>query len=214
MTMRKRAGTVLFTAAAAVALVGISVGPALAATSLKVKVSGGGSYTATAGKTVLSDNGVNVTCTKSSAKGTLKNGTYKGKAPVKLGTVSKLGFTSCSSILGPVTNQVVGTPVLNANSKTSTKGKTNGDTAAVITKVDVKVSLTGCSFTVTGSAPGYYSNKTHTLYMTPKPRVTGSARAGLVVSKVNGCAGVVKNGDKPTYTASYKVSRKVVIKSS
>jgi hypothetical protein len=100
--------------------------------------------------------------------------------------------------------------VLNANSKTNSKG----DTAAVITKVDVKVSLTGCSFTVTGSAPGYYSNKTHTLYMTPKAPVKGVAKSGLTVSNVNGCSTVVNNGDHPTYTASYKVSRKVVIKSS
>jgi hypothetical protein len=210
MTMRKRAGSVLFTAAAAVAIVGISVGPALAATSLTVKVSGGGSYTAKAGKTVLTDNGVSVTCTSSKASGNMKNGTYKGKAPVKLGTVSKLGFTSCSSILGPVTNDVVGTPVLNANSKTNSKG----DTAAVITKVDVNVSLTGCSFTVTGSAPGYYNNSKHELIMTPKSPVKGVAKSGLSVSNVSGCSGVVKNGDKPTYTATYKVSRKVVIKSS
>src|SRR5271165_1057462 len=74
MTMRKRAGSVLFTAAAAAAIVGMSVGSALAATNLTVKVSHGGTYTASAKKTVLSDNGVAVTCVS------------KGKTPSSKGS--------------------------------------------------------------------------------------------------------------------------------
>ncbi len=40
----------------------------------------------------------------------------------------------------------------------------------MISKVDVKVTIpaAGCSFTVTGSTPGYYTNSKHTLYMTPE----------------------------------------------
>lgn len=209
MTMRKRVGSILFTVAAAGAIAGLSIGPALAATSLSVKVSGGGSYTAKAGKTVLTDNGVSVTCASSKGSGSLKNGTYHGKAPVKIGTVSKLGFTKCSSLLGQVTNTVHGKPVLNADSKTNSKG----ETAAVISKVDVSVSVTSCAFTVTGSAPGYYKNSNHTLYMTPKAPVKAAVKAKLTVSGVKGCSGVVKNGDHPTYTATYKVSRKVKITS-
>jgi hypothetical protein len=213
MTMRKRVGSVLFTAAAAAAVVGLSVGPALAATSLTVKVSGGGSYTAKAGKTVLTDGSgataLSVTCTSSKGSGSLKNGTYKGKAPLKIGTVAKLAFNNCSGPLGTVTNKVSGKPVLNANSKTNSKG----ETAAIITGVNVSVSQTGCSFKVTGSAPGYYKNSNHTLYMTPKPPVKGIKKAGLVIGDVSGCAGVVKNGQSPTYTASYKVSKKIKISS-
>ena len=210
MTMRKRVGSVLFTAAAAAAIVGLSVGSALAATTLSVKVSGGGSYTAKAGTTVLTDHGVSVTCKSSKASGKISNGTHKGKSPVDLGAVSKLGFTTCTSLLGAVTNTVHGKPVLNADSKTNSKG----ETAAVITNVNVSVSLTGCTFTVTGSAPGYYKNSNHTLYMTPKPPVKGTVKAALTVSNVQGCSGVVKNGDSPTYTASYKVSRSIKIKST
>jgi hypothetical protein len=213
MKMRKRVGSILFTVAAAAAIAGLSAGTALAATSLSVKVSGGGSYTAKAGKTVLTDgtgaSAVSVTCTSSKGSGKLKSGTYKGKAPVAIGAVSKLGFSNCSSLLGTVTNTVHGKPELNADSKTNSKG----DTAAVITKVDVSVSLTGCTFTVTGSAPGYYNNSKHTLYMTPKSPVKGATKATLTVSGVSGCSGVVKNGDHPTYTASYKVSKKIKISS-
>lgn len=210
MPMRKRVGSVLCTAAAAAAVFGLSVGPALAATThLTVKVSGGGSYTAKAGKTVLSDNGVNVTCKSSKGSGKL-SGTHKGAAPVALGTVAKLGFTSCSGPLGGVTNTVKGKPVLSADSKTNRKGETD----AIISKVDVNVKTTGCSFTVTGSAPGFYTNKTHTLTMTSKKLpVKGIKAAQLTVSAVSGCAGLVKNGDHPTYNAAYKVSRKIKISS-
>jgi hypothetical protein len=211
MTMRKRVGSVLFTAASAAAVVGLSVGPAVAATSLTVKVSGGGSYTATAGTTVLTDNGISVTCKSSKASNSkLASGTYKGKAPVKLGTVTKLGFSKCTGLTLQVTNKVIGHPQLNADSKTNSKG----DTAAAISKVDVIVTTTGCSFTVTGSAPGYYNNSKHTLYMTPKPPVKLAVKAQLTVSAVTGCSGLVKKGDHPTYKAAYKVSRKVTIKSS
>ncbi|HXB47279.1 MAG TPA: hypothetical protein VNW50_05900, partial [Streptosporangiaceae bacterium] len=146
MTMRKRAGSVLFTAAAAAAVVGMTVGPALASTTLTVKVSHGGSYTAKAGTTVLTDKGIAVTCTSSNASGKLPSGTHKGKAPVKLGGVKGLTFKSCTSIAGTMTTTVHGTPELNANSKTNRKGVTD----AIITGVNVSVSTTGCSFKVTG----------------------------------------------------------------
>ena len=60
-------------------------------------MSHGGSYTAKAGKTVLSDNGISVTCTSSKGSGKLPNGTHHGKATVKIGTQAKtLSFTSCT----------------------------------------------------------------------------------------------------------------------
>ena len=214
MTIRKRVGSVLFTAAATAAVVGMSIGPALASTThLTVKVSHGGSYTAKAGKTTLSANGVAVTCTSSTASGKLASGTHKGKASVSLGGVKGLSFKSCTSIAGTMTTTVHGTPELNADSRTSSKG----DTDAIITGVNVSVSTTGCSFKVTGTAPGYYSNKTHTLYMTPKKLpVKPLKTAKLTISGVapGACLGAISNGDHPTYLASYKISRKIVIHSS
>jgi hypothetical protein len=212
MTMRKRAGSVLFTAAAAAALMGMSVVPALASTHLTVKVSGGGSYTAKAGKTVLTDKGVSVTCTSSKASGKIANGTHRGAAPVTVGTAAKLSFSGCSGPLGAVTTVIHSTPyAVKANSKTNSKGQTD----AVITGVRVSVSMTGCSFTVTGSAVGFYSNKNHTLSMTPKLPVKPVKKGQqLTVSNVVGCATLVSNGDHPTYVATYKISRRTVIKSS
>ena len=212
MKMRKRAGSVLFTAAAAAAVVGMSVGPALASTHLTVKVSHGGSYTAKAGKTVLTDHGISVTCTSSKGSGKLPSGTHRGIAPVAVGTVAKLGFTGCTGPLGAVKTTVHGKPVLKADSKTNRKGATD----AIITGVNVSVSIpsAGCSFTVKGSAPGFYTNSKHTLTTNPKLPIRPSAKAQLTISGVNGCAGAVKNGDHPTYVATYKVSGKITIKSS
>lgn len=212
MTMRKWAGSVLFTAAGAAAVVGMTVGPALASTTLSVKVSHGGSYTAKAGTTVLTDNGISVTCSSSKGSGKLPSGTHHGKAPVKIGTVAKLSFSGCHGGLGGVTTHVQSKPALNADSKTNRKGQTD----AAITNVKVSVSMTGCSFLVTGSAPGYYTNKTHTLTMTPKaPKgLKPLVKAQLTVSNVAGCNSLVNNGDHPTYKASYKVSRAITIKSS
>ena len=207
MTMSKRAGRVLFTAAAAAAVVGMSIAPALAATHLTVKVSGGGSYTAKAGKTVLTDHGVSVTCTSSKASGKLANGTHRGVAPVKVGTAAKLSFSSCQSAAGAVTTTIHSTPyAVKANSKTNSKGFTD----AIITGTNVTVSATACSFTVTGTASGYYSNKTHQLIITPKLPIKPVKRAQLTVSHVSvgNCGGLVHNGDHPTFTATYKVSLK------
>lgn len=206
MTMRKLAGSVLLTAAAAAAVVGMSVAPALAATHLTVKVSGGGSYTAKAGKTVLTDHLVSVTCTSSKGSGKLPSGTHRGTAPVKVGTVAKLAFNGCTGPLGAVTNTVKGKPVLSADSKTNRKGQTDAIIGGV--KVSVSIPSAGCSFTVTGSAPGFYTNKTHTLTMTPKLPVKPAKKAQLTISGVTGCAGVVNNGDHPTFVATYKVSLK------
>jgi len=206
MTMRKLTGSVLLTAAAAAAVVGMSIAPALAATThLTVKVSGGGSYTAKAGKTVLTNKGVSVTCTSSKASGKLPNGTHRGAAPVKVGTAAKLSFSGCTGPLLGVTTKVKSLPyAVKADSKTNRRGQTD----AIISGVKVAVSMAGCSFLVTGSAPGFYTNSKHTLSMTPKLPVKPVKKARLTVSGVVGCAGLVSNGDHPTYVATYKVSLK------
>jgi hypothetical protein len=126
--------------------------------------------------------------------------------------VAKLSFINCSGLLGQVISTVKSKPVLNADSKTNRKGQTD----AIITGVKVSVSMTGCHFVVTGSAPGFYTNKTHTLTMTPKLPIKPVKKAQLTVSGVptGECGSLVSNGDHPTYVASYKVSRAISIKSS
>jgi hypothetical protein len=215
--MFKRVATPLVAGAAAVVAIGLGAAPALAATTLTVKITHGGSFTATASKTVLSDNGVNVTCvTKgktpaSKATGSTPNKTDKGTSPVTVGKNTKLSFSNCTGPLGKVTTKVESLPYLvKVDSKTNSKGETDG----IITGVKVAVTTTGCSFTVTGSAPGYFNNSKHTLNTTPKPPVKPLNKAQLTISKVSGCLGVVKNGQHPTYTSTYKVSSGVQVHSS
>lgn len=208
--MRRSIGRILFTGAAAALAIGFGASSALAAT-LTVKVTGGGSYTASSSNTVLTDGSVSLTCTGSKAGGSIPTKTYTGAtSPVKVGTSSSLSFSGCTGPLGPVTVTVNKLPYsVKVDSKT-VSGKTDG----MITGVNTTVSMTGCSFTVTGSAPGFYTNSGHTLTLTPTLPTKPLNTAQLTVSGVSGCAGVVNNGDHPTYKATYKVSRAIVIASS
>jgi len=217
MALMKRATNLLFVAATAGAVVGLSAAPAMAATNLTVKVSSGGTYTATSAKTVLSDNGVNVTCTThnstpgSKASGKVATATHTGASPVAIGTVTALAFNNCSGPLGAVHTTIQALPYkLKVDSTTNSNGQTDG----IVTGAKVKVSMTGCSFTVTGSAPAFYTNSTHKLTVTNKLPIKPLNSAKLTVSGVSGCAGLVTNGDHPKYTSTYTVSRHFTIKST
>ena len=217
MTLFKRASTLLATLGAAGAVVSMSAGPAMAATTLKVKIGSGGSYTATSAKTVLTDGSVSVTCSTSgstpgsSTSGKVPTGSHTGTSPVKVGTAAKLAFHNCNGPLGAVTTVVHSLPYsISVDSKTNTKGQTDG----IISGANVDVSMTGCSFTVKGSVPGFYTNKTHKLSVTPTLPIKALNKAQLTVSNVVGCAGLVNNGDHPKYVSTYTVSRHFTIKST
>jgi len=217
MTLIKRASNLLFIAATAGAVIGLSAAPAMAATTLKVKVSNGGTYTATTAKTVLKDGTVSVTCSTvgstpaSKATGSVPTGTHTGTSPVTVGTAKTLNFKNCVGPLGAVTTTIKALPYsIKVDSTTNGSGQTDG----MITGVNVHVSMTGCAFDVKGSAPGFYTNGTHKLTVTKKLPITPLNTAKLTVSNVAGCAGVVNNGDHPTFTATYTVSRHFTIKST
>jgi hypothetical protein len=213
MGIRKRAGGALFVVAATAAAIGLGATTALATSAtLTVKVTNGGSYTATSTNTVLTDNGVSVTCTKSTASGTIPTKTYtNATTPVTVGTSAKLSFSGCTGPLGAVTVKVNKLPYkVQADAKTNSKTQTDG----IVAGANTSVSMTGCSFKVTGSAPGYYTNNGHTLTLTPTPPGKPLNKAQLTISDVKQCAGLVSNGDHPSYKATYKVSRAIVIKAS
>jgi hypothetical protein len=221
MAIMKRAGGVLFAVATVAAAVGLSAAPAMASTTLTAKVANGGSITATAKSTVLTNTHkgttAKVTCSTkgkthaSVATGTVASGTDKGASPLKVGTDSKLNFKNCTGPLGLVTTTPTGFKYsIKVDSKTSSKGITDG----IIGPVKVKVSMTGCSFTVTGTAPGYFDNANHTLVVTNKLPVKPLAKAQLTIAGVSGCAGLVGNGDHPTYVGTYSINKKITIKVS
>lgn len=219
MAITRRVGGMLATAAAVVAVVGLSATPAMASTTLTATVKGGGSITAVASKTVLSNGSgakkVSVTCTTkkktdaSKARGSIGNGKHKGASPLAVGTTTALSFGNCSGPLGKVTTKVETKKFkISVDSKTTRKGDTDG----IVGSVKVHVSMIGCSFTVTGTAPGYYDNANHTLHVTASLPTKALNKAQLTISGVSGCLGLVKNGQHPSYTSTYKVSRKITIK--
>jgi len=217
MRIGKGAGSGLVVAAASALAIGLGATTALASTTLTVRVMNGGTYTATASKTVLTDNGVSVTCSSTSttkastATGSIPSGKHTGTSPVKIGTVATLNFKHCTGPVGKVTIKVNKLPyAVSVDSKTNTASQTD----TIISGVNTFVSTTGCSFTVTGSVPGFYTNSTRTLSLTPKLPITPLNKAQLTVSGVTGCFGVVKNGDHPTYKATYTVNRALVIRST
>lgn len=227
MTIRKRTGRLLLASTATTAaVVGLCAASALASTPLSttrltVKVSNGGKFTAKSAKTVLTDKvggvTVRVTCTTkgttpaSSASGNIPSGTHTGTSPVKVGTASNLKFNNCTGPLGAVHTRVMREPyTVKVDSKTNGKGQTDG----FISGVKVHVTMTACSFNVTGSAPGFYTNGKHTLTMTSSLPVKPTTKAQLTVSSVSGCAGIVHNGDHPGFNGTFTLSRKGKIHSS
>jgi neocarzinostatin family protein len=178
------------------------------ATAPIVTVAGGGTLSAAAAKTTLTAGKLALTCSASgptpasTASVTVSNGTTSARAPHPIGIASGLAFSNCSSPLGTATLTAAGQPYpVNANSLTS-----SGATAATLSDLDINVAMKGCKFTVTGSAAGDYSNKTHLLAITPNPSPKGSTKAQLSVSNVGGCTGLIKNGGHPVLTSSYKLS--------
>jgi len=220
MRILKRAGGGLFVVAASTFAIGLGATTALAATTLHVTVTNGGTYTAASTKTVLTDNGVSTTCSgtgASTASGTISSATLTGTSPVKVGTTAKLAFKNCTSPFGPVAITVNKLPYsVKVDSVTNSSGQTDGMITGVNNTVKVGSPVL-CTFTVTGSAPGVFSNTKHTLTLEPKLPIKPLNTAQLTISNATpatSCAaGGLHNGDHPTFTATFTVSRAIVIKS-
>jgi hypothetical protein len=208
MGILKRTSTFLLMGGTAAAIIGLTAGPALAATWT---VSPGGSITASAGTTTLKDTGTGTTlkCTSSTAKGTLKSGS--GLSGTGIGSISSLTFSSCTGPLG-LTFTVTSSAFpwsLNATSFSS------GVTSGTISGIHAKLSGPSCSATVDGTSATAdngtvdvtYTNSTGAL----KVLTTGG---NLHIYGVSGCAGLIKAGDATTFSGSYTVSPKQTITSS
>jgi len=199
--VRKRAFSLLITSAAAALAVGVGTTAAMAATTWSV--SPGGAATAKSGKTILKDTktGTALTCTSSSSSVTLKKG--HGLPGAKLGTITKLSFTSCTGPLSlKFTVTVNNLPYyLNAVSYSSSTGTTKG----TITGIDAKLSGTGCSAIVDGTAAGKHNGQVNGTYSNSKHTLTISG-GNLHIYSVSGCFGLIKTGDPASYSATYTVS--------
>lgn len=182
----------IIAAALAVAL------PASATTTWTV--SGGTSWTASlqsGASVVLADStaGTSITCTVSSAAGTIKNGT--GLSGTGIGTVTSFTLgTSSIKCTGPfgttcTATQKAGT-IWNINVVSYSGGVTTGD----ITGIDLIVNCSDifgvCTAEVIGTANFTYNNSTGVLTLTGSGTLTVTSATG------SGCAGLIKTSDTIT----------------
>ncbi len=203
MTIRKRPGSILLLAAAVAAVLGLSAGPALAATSWTVKP--GSVISATSGTTTLKDTttGTSLTCTSSAAKTTLNSGSRL--SGTSIGSVTSISFSKCTGPFSLAFTVTAGALPwhINAVSFNSASGTTTG----TLTGVHASLSGPGCTAVVDGTGATAhngrltitYTNSTHTL----KVLTTGG---NLHIYNVSGCAGAVHSGDGATQSAAYAVS--------
>jgi len=208
--MRKGIFAVILAASAAALTIGLTATSSFASTvksTVKTwSVSPGGSITLSSSRVRLKDTSTAkaVTCTSSSAKGTLKSGT--GLSGTGIGSLTSTSYSTCT---GPkklaITLTAASLPwTLNAAFYNKTKGVADG----TITGITITVSGTGCTATVAGTSATTggdehftYGNSTADLKFAP-------ADGTLHVYAVTGCTGLFKTGDAVTLAAIYAVSPK------
>jgi hypothetical protein len=211
MAIRKRLSRrVLLTGAATAVTIGASAGVALAV-AITFTITPGGSITASAGKTTLTDKatGSVLTCTSSSSTGTLKSG--RGISGSNLGSITKLTFSNCTgplSLTFTVTNSAFPW-TLSGTTYNATSGVTTGFINGIKSKLSgpsCSANVGGATATAKGKVKVTYTNGTHKL------KVLGTG-GNLHVWNVVGCAGLINSGDATSFVGTYTVSPAQTIKS-
>lgn len=210
----KRVGSGLVAGAAAALLIGTTVGSAVAATPTWT-VKPGGAITGTAGKTTLIAKGpagnIPLVCNSSATKAVLKKGSKLAGAGI--GSITSVTFTKCNGLGLAFTVKTSATTKapwkLNAVKYNKTTGVTTGTITgikAILTGPSCKADVGGTTKTNTGTVAVTYSNKTHKL-------VVLSSGGTLHIWNVNGCLGVIKNGDVSQFSGTYLVKPTTTITS-
>ncbi len=198
--------------AAGAALLAASLGAtssspaAAAATTWTIKP--GGAISAKAGKTTLTDptTGTSITCTSSRMSGSLKSGS--GLSGSDIGSLSKGSFSDCSDPPGPrFTIKLLDLPWhINFTSYS------NGVIQGTISHIEAKVTATGCSMVIDGTAGGASDGMVRFTYNVSTGKLMILKTGGnLHIYDVSGCFGVVVNGDAATFTATYTITPHQVI---
>jgi hypothetical protein len=191
-------------------VVGLAAAPALAAGATWT-VKPGGAVTAKAGKTVVNDvtAGLTVTCTSSTAKGTLKSGS--GLAGKALGSLSSLSFGGCTADGVTLSVTIKAKMSLNGVSFNKTKNTASMTISGIHGKLSISNPIS-CSAVINGTSAtanngtvkATFTNKTNTL----KVLTTGSN-----LHLYNDTCPVTATGDAVNFTTSYKFTPKQTITS-
>jgi hypothetical protein len=173
------------------------------------KTSGSSSYLAKASgtnaKPAIHFNDVtthqNTTCNSATAAGSIKLGPSVSGAGA--GTISKTTWVTCKGPNSTHLNTVQ--PKGSVWKLNAVARPVKGVTKVTISNVKANVTIVelNCTFTVTGTTDGTYSNATHKLTVKP----VASTGHKLKVSNTQGlCVGVVNRGDVLQFTGTYAVT--------
>jgi hypothetical protein len=199
--MRTALGAVVLAGAAILAL-GPPAGP-VAAAAKTWTVSPGRAIKATAGQTTLTDTttGSILNCSSSTMSGTLKPG--GGLPGTGIGSMTTATF-NCSLPIGVIRLTAHGLPWhLNLTSYDARTGVSHG----TISRLQLALALPACTATINGTSSTTsngvvtvaYANATGKLKVLP-------AGGSLHWYHVNGCAGLVADGDPAALSAAYAIS--------
>ncbi|MFD7710753.1 hypothetical protein ACFV6E_37870 [Streptomyces sp. NPDC059785] len=194
--MKKPLTRIAVVAGAGAAAFAMAVAPASAVPSTVWTVTPSpANFTATnVGNIVLTAN-IPMTCTTSTATGTMASTTGN---PATVAQINAINFgtsaSPCTSVLGNVTTTPTTPWTVVATDYNSSTGVTTG----YIGGVNAKVTAGACVFTVTGKATGTYTNSTGIL-------AVNSVSGDLTVASASGCGTVVTTSTKPTFKGNYKV---------
>jgi hypothetical protein len=186
---------------------------ATAATATTWTVRPGGKITATAGKITLADTptGATISCQSSRMSGTIKAGS--GLPGAGIGSLATAVYSQCSAGPFAATVTVWGLPWrLNLTSYNRSTGVARGTISHL--QISVASSSIPCTAAIKGTSgtapdgvmPVSYTSKTGILKVLP----TGG---DLHWYHVHNCAGIIRNGDAATLSASYTISPRQVITS-
>jgi len=205
--MRTRIGGLALAGAAALAgVAALAMGPgsASSATATTWTVRPGGAITATAGKTTLKDTttGLEMVCNSARMSGTLNGGV--GLQGTGIGSLATATFHCPSPIVPPFRLTARGLPWhLNMVSYNTSASVGRG----TISHLELMLTGPSCSAVVNGTGGTTADGVVAVSYTNTTGKLTiHTAGGNLHWFHVNGCAGLVGDGDPATLSAAYAVS--------
>jgi len=206
--MLKRIGAVITAGGVAAALtVALGTAPSFATTTKETwTITPGGQVTGKATNPTLKDTktGTVLTCKTSTTAATLKKGSGQTNP---IGSITNIAFQTCTGPLSlTFTVKISKLPYkLDGTSYNATTGVTKGKITGIFASISgsgCTASVAGTSATSAGQVTGTYTNGKGTL------KASGG---NLHIWNVDGCFGLIANGDPSTFTATYSITPKQTI---
>lgn len=205
----KGLGKALIVTAATASAITVAAVPTLATTATTWTVKPGGTIAGAAGTTTVTDStaGQSVTCTSSSAAGSLKSGS--GLSGTGIGKITSITFNNCSVLGMNITLTLTGTMPINATAYNATTKVVTEK----ITKIHGSLNTSGCSATIDGTGATANNGMVKAKFMDTGSKLKVLSTGGnLHLYNVN-CFGVINSGDSVNFTGTYKVTPAQVITS-